>query len=407
MSQLQERWEGVSLPGDYLLQQWVSGDDRTGFFDALQGEETGPAAPRFSIKVVAQADADGSGQLAIWQRTRELDHPNLRRLVDFGRAELDGQIVLYAVMEKADDSLSSGLSQGPISEPEAREVLNAAISAMRYLQDRGLTMASLDPDHVLAVGDAIKLDTDELKVVPLETPFRHELGVFWDQVSPSSTVRRRAILSEALGEEPVPVEVPPLAVPKPVQTTSTASSLAEARAASGSVTAPPDQISEPSGGLPKWVFVGAAAVVLLILGLNLRRAPDTPAQAGSAPPTPVSTTIVAKPASPSAARPDAGTKPSPLDAATRTSTTRAASGQAMWRVIAFTYKSEGAAQRKVDQVNRTSPDLAATVFSPREKQGYYLVALGGRMTHEAAVRLQKKARAGRVAHDAYIQNYLD
>ncbi len=79
----------------------------------------------------------------------------------------------------------------------------------------------------------------------------------------------------------------------------------------------------------------------------------------------------------------------------------------MWRVIAFTYKSRGAAQHKVDQVNRTSPELAATVFTPREKQGYYLVALGGRMTRDAALRLQKQARAGRVAHDAYIQNYLD
>jgi hypothetical protein len=47
------------------------------------------------------------------------------------------------------------------------------------------------------------------------------------------------------------------------------------------------------------------------------------------------------------------------------------------------------------------------VFSPREKKGYYLVALGGRMTHEDAVRLQRKARADRVTRDAYVQNYLD
>ena len=79
----------------------------------------------------------------------------------------------------------------------------------------------------------------------------------------------------------------------------------------------------------------------------------------------------------------------------------------MWRVIAYTYRTRTAAQHKAEQVNRANPELQASVFTPREKQGYYLVALGGRMTHDAAVRLQKKARANRVAHDAYIQNYLD
>ena len=27
MTQLREHWEGVSLPGDYLLERWTSGDD--------------------------------------------------------------------------------------------------------------------------------------------------------------------------------------------------------------------------------------------------------------------------------------------------------------------------------------------------------------------------------------------
>ena len=126
MSQLRERWEGVSLPGDYLLQRWVSGDDHTAFFEGFQGEvsgaeETALRGQRFMVKVIAQRDVDGSAQLAMWQRTKALEHPNLRRLLDFGRVELDGQIVLYAVMENADDSLAAALAQGPLTEPEARE----------------------------------------------------------------------------------------------------------------------------------------------------------------------------------------------------------------------------------------------------------------------------------------------
>ena len=377
----------------------MSGDDNAAIFETFHGEDTEP----FTVKVMAQADADGSAQLDLWQRTKALEHPNLRRLLDFGRAELDGQIVLYAVMEKADDSLASALAQGPLSEPEAREVLEAALKALRYLQDRGLAVTTLDPEHVVAVGDTIKLCTHGLKEVPLETPFRHELRTFWDRVSPSPTVRRKAILSEVLGEVPEPAEVvTPAPALKSVLNVANSNSLTSSPTAADALPYPPDENRRTAGRTPKWIFVGAAAVVLLILGLNLRRSPDTQAQAGSPPPTPVSTTIVPKNAPPIVPQHEVETKPSPLAPAPRPS-----AGKAMWRVIAYTYRTRAAAQHKVDQVNHENPSLAASVFTPREKQGYFLVALGGRMTREAAVRLQKKARADRVAHDAYIQNYLD
>jgi hypothetical protein len=47
------------------------------------------------------------------------------------------------------------------------------------------------------------------------------------------------------------------------------------------------------------------------------------------------------------------------------------------------------------------------VFSTKEKKGYYLVSLGGRMTREDALRRQKKARAEGLARDVYVQNYLE
>jgi len=412
MSQLRERWEGVSLPGEYLLERWVNGDEDAGFFEASRGESQDPAAEHFTIKVVPQADADATSQLALWERTKNLEHPNLRRLVDFGRAELDGHIVLYAVMEKADDTLASALSQGPLSETDAREVLDAVLSALRYLQSQGLAPHALDPDHVVAVGEKIKVCTHGLREAPVDAPFRHELRIFWDSVSPSPTLRRKAVLSEALGEVPEPVEVmpalpaPPAPVRGSVSSATGSPALRENPKAADAVPFPADETPRGGTGAPKWIFVGAAAVVLLVLGLNLRRS-DSPAQAGSPLPTPVSTTIVPKkePAGNQpavASLPARETRPSPLDSAPR-----AASGKAMWRVIAFTYRSHGAAEKKAEQVNRAHPELAAKVFSPREKKGYYLVALGGRMTHEDAVRLQRKARADRVTRDAYVQNYLD
>ena len=79
----------------------------------------------------------------------------------------------------------------------------------------------------------------------------------------------------------------------------------------------------------------------------------------------------------------------------------------MWRVIAFTYRTRAGAVKKADQVNRRHPGLEARVFSTKEKKGYYLVSLGGRMTREDALRRQKKARAEGLARDVYVQNYLE
>jgi hypothetical protein len=84
-----------------------------------------------------------------------------------------------------------------------------------------------------------------------------------------------------------------------------------------------------------------------------------------------------------------------------------APGRAMWRVIAFTYTSHDAAAKKAKRVNEKWPDLRASVFIPKERRGYYLVALGGRMTREDAVRLQRKARGSGLPRDTYVQNYSE
>ena len=80
-------------------------------------------------------------------------------------------------------------------------------------------------------------------------------------------------------------------------------------------------------------------------------------------------------------------------------------GPRIWRVIAFTYGTRDAANKKVQQLNRDHPGLNAAVFLPKDNRGYYLVALGGLMTHEEAVRLQRSARGKGLPRDLYVQNY--
>jgi hypothetical protein len=147
---------------------------------------------------------------------------------------------------------------------------------------------------------------------------------------------------------------------------------------------------------PKWIFVGAAGVLLLIVALNWPRPAgvasqsrvasasipaDTPAPLPKAAVPEVTVPMVAKPS------PDAGKE--------------------MWRVIAFTYRSSSAAAKRVELLNQHHPELNAAVFSPNERKGYYLVSLGGRMTHEEAIRLQRRARGKGLPRDLYVQNYSE
>ena len=185
MTQLRERWQGVSLPNDYLLEKWLSGDETSGFFEARLAD-----GRRAVVKLVPEPAAGGGVQLALWERTRSLRHPNLRELWDCGCAELAGETVLYAVFEPADDTLAEALGRSPLSEAEAREVLAAAVNALGCLQARGLALPALEPDHVLAVGEQIKLSTDALREAAAGTPFAGEVRAFWDKISPCTQIGR-------------------------------------------------------------------------------------------------------------------------------------------------------------------------------------------------------------------------
>jgi hypothetical protein len=79
----------------------------------------------------------------------------------------------------------------------------------------------------------------------------------------------------------------------------------------------------------------------------------------------------------------------------------------VWRVIAFTYRSRDIAVQKANQINEKWPDMRAVVFAPKQLRGYYLVALGDRMTREDAAQLQRKARGMGLPRDTYIQNYSE
>jgi hypothetical protein len=444
MTHLRERWEGVSLCGKYTLEQWLGGDDSAAFFQT----SLAPDGSRAVVKLVPEAVVDGAGLLDLWHRTRQLRHPNLVELLDCGRAALGGEIAFYALFEFPDDTLASALSRSPLNQEESREVLDSVINALRYLHAQGLVVGALDPGHIVAVGDRVKLSTDALREAETSSAYREDvrlLGNLWQQALMSASPKSAEIavhtadpnaetrwtlaeISSALAggyrEDPVPTLPPPplnvlsqVSVPQVSVAQVSEPPISEPQASEPQASEP--QVSEPqavlhndtpalppshrrapepaaSSGFPKWIVVGAAGVVFVILGLHWRGPSDvaTQSQATSVS-LPVETAApppLAKSASP---KPAVRTPPKPSPAA----------GQEIWRVIAFTYHTRDAAAKKAQQLNEYHPGIHAAVFVPKDNGGYYLVSLGGRMTREEAERLQRSAQGRGLPRDLYVQNY--
>lgn len=407
-----KKWEGVSLPGDYTLDQWLGGQDNAGIFRTSPT----PDGRRGIARLLPEGSAEDS-PLELWHRTRQLRHPNLSELLDYGRADLGGEIVLYAIFESPDDSLADALSRAPLDRQEAREVLDSLLDALRYLHAQGLVSGALDADHVVAVGDGIKLSTDALRDADTSSAYGEDvrlLGELWQQALLSASPESVEIAAHAADPNPqtrwtlteistalnppvapalrvvAPAPAPPPVVAPPPVSAAPADVNPSIQDAPGRPPLP-EGAAEPAvtPRIPKWIFVGAAAVVLVVLGLNLPRSADVAAPSRVAPVAP----------------PVATARPAHVPKAAAPQTSPA--GKEIWRVIAFTYRSRDAAAKKAQQLNEVHPGLNATVFSPKQDRAYYLVSLGGRMTHEDAVRLQHSARGKGLPRDLYVQNYAE
>ncbi len=189
---------------------------------------------RAVVKLVPEAAVEGAPPLDLWHRIRQLRHPNLVDLLAFGRADHEGQIVFYAVFESPDETLASALSRSPLDPQESREVLDSVLDALRYLHAQGLVIGVLDADHVVAVGDRIKLSTGALRYADTSSAYREDvrlLGRLWQQhlmkASPKSaslaahaadpnpqTRWTLAEISAALGVSPPAAPPPPSGLPR-------------------------------------------------------------------------------------------------------------------------------------------------------------------------------------------------
>ena len=152
-------WEGRLVAGKFPLRQWLGGSDHSAVFLTENApQDSGKAA----IKLIVAEPADMERQLANLGETTRLSHPHLVRTFEAGRGQIDGASFVYVVMEHADEDLAEILPQRALEAGEASELLPPLLDALAYLHGKGMVHGQIRPANVLAVGDQLKLSSDQI-----------------------------------------------------------------------------------------------------------------------------------------------------------------------------------------------------------------------------------------------------
>ena len=160
-------WEGRVVE-IFPLQQWLGGADHSAVFLT----EIPGASQRAAIKLMEAETGPGAEQQASRLRaTAKLSHPNLIRVFQAGQTTIDDTNVVYVVTECADDDLSQILPTRPLENTEVSALLPPLLGALHYLHDGGLVHGRIKPSNVLAVGDRLKLSSDQ--IVPVADQNSH------------------------------------------------------------------------------------------------------------------------------------------------------------------------------------------------------------------------------------------
>src|SRR5271165_2129608 len=139
------KWEGLVVDGKFPLRQWLGGSEHSAVFLT---ERLGQAQ-KVAIKLIAQG-AEAERQLSRWRAAAQLTHPHLMRIFEAGRCQVDGQPLLYLLMEYAEEDLSQILPQRPLAPAEVTDLLPALLDALSFLHGKGVVHSRVKPSNVHA-----------------------------------------------------------------------------------------------------------------------------------------------------------------------------------------------------------------------------------------------------------------
>ncbi len=171
-SEVWKTWEGRVVDGKFPLRKWLGGSEHSAVFLT---EYKGQGSQKAAIKLIPADAGDADRQLARWRAAAQVSHPHLIRILEAGRCELT---LLYVVMEYAEEDLSQILPLRPLAPAEVTDLLPPLLDALAYLHGKGYVHGRIKPSNVLAVGDQLKLSTDQITSPTEMSPTRKRRDVY-------------------------------------------------------------------------------------------------------------------------------------------------------------------------------------------------------------------------------------
>jgi hypothetical protein len=455
--------EGRTIDGVYPLRRLVRSEGRHAWFETETAEpEAGPATISLT-----EAATDADEVLERLKAAQQLKHPNLVTITKVGQVRVDTTLVIYAVMEHIEQSLSDVLQVQALSPEEGREVAEALVSSLTVIHQQGMSHGRVEAASVLATEETVKLRSDclhmtatgqaddvaaigptlfhaftqrkaltatDAQINRIPAPFgeiiRNSFARRWTLAQISNALKPVLPVASVVAQPAAPAPAPPPS--RPSTPPPAAASPLPAPATKAPVSPPPpayrpvappapsrktlpsDEEEAPAERRSLLVYGALGVVLLALVGWLLLRPHSAPAPA-EAPNPPAQAAAPAAAPAPPAPTPPAVTAPKPraakpspsAPAVVARSATAAvpADGRTVWRVVAYTYRGQTKAADMVAKISDKHSDLDAEVFNPPGRGGVYLVTLGGAMDHDAALKMRSKAQREGLPADTYVQNF--
>ncbi len=151
--------EGQTIDRLYPLRRLVRSEGRSAWFETATGEEL--SIPATISLTEALTDADEV--TARLKAAQNLKHPNLVSITKVGQVKVDNTLIVYAVMEHIEQSLSDVLQTQTLTADEGREVAEALVGALTAIHQKGMSHGHVEAASVLATEETVKLRSDCLQ----------------------------------------------------------------------------------------------------------------------------------------------------------------------------------------------------------------------------------------------------
>jgi hypothetical protein len=148
--------EGQVIDGVYPLRRLVRSEGRTAWFET----ETSDPRPVPATISLTEALTDADEIVARLEAAQHLSHPNLVSISKVGQVRVDNTLVVYALMEPIEQSLSDVLQGQALTADEAREVAEALVGGLTAIHQKGMSHGRVEAASVLATQETVKLRSD-------------------------------------------------------------------------------------------------------------------------------------------------------------------------------------------------------------------------------------------------------